>query len=692
MDRSKLYKVSFLFLSVLLILAYYCFAYKGFSSLVGVEYARISKMLLSGKVDYLNHIAYRWTVIFPTALSYLLLGVNYFSTSLPFIIYTILILVVVYFWVKHLSVLSVSIALMLTVLCNFIVSNSIRIGPDIPLAFFATLLFYILYLVRIKLKNHRTILFSLLYSATLMMVFISKGTVALILPYLFFLFIVDIVSKKYLRFWMYSTLFLIIFIIGYLCFDWLRTGDFFGRMDAIARTRYLNACSYGLQPVIIVIRRIIYQFYLLMINKEMAVGILFLIPFFIQFRRLRTSFFENTGSFIIVSVAVLWLSANFMSISLVHYNPMCLDARHYLYLIPLTAIAVSFKYEQFLESKRAILLFILSAFLFTVMTFFTAKLQAGFYILLTVYGVGLYFIKRKADKRIFSVLSLFLILMIPYFYRVYDAHRIDYKTEQQNITQFFKGLDKNSVIISDVIQNGINQFNLGFEYPDQINLVELRRLDSSVSCEGKDIYFIDNKRTQRLSRIAQFQLPLFFQYNNKYKHLMLTNNKGLSIYKMDTLILNPEIQPVFESVNYFDSDTIPNWYSNPGCFDSIIVYSKPFSEKVVDTSSCFYINLGNFQSCNNLLLKGQVELIQFDESSNFVEISVTGPRNEVKFKESIDVDRRLRAYGFGYTFSFQVLIKNEYLSSDNLLKVYFVNRDHNGMNIDDFDIKLYDLN
>jgi hypothetical protein len=231
---------------------------------------------------------------------------------------------------------------------------------------------------------------------------------------------------------------------------------------------------------------------------------------------------------------------------------------------------------------------------------------------------------------------------------------------------------------------------LSFKIPDYLIFKNILSPDSLFVPE-RNIYIIDNKRTQQNMLISNLQLPLYMQYESKFKHLIYSNQNSLSIYKLDSLLIESNMLPFYETTNFFELDTIANWDSNFQLLDSNVVYSKPFSENVLDTSSCFIFPLQNTPKFNFLFIKGKLEVIQFDNSISFIELFVKDSLGQVVLNESINIDERIRAYGQGATIRFRKIVDLQSLISKSYIEIYLRNSDNNDLYIDDFNIQLYGL-
>src|SRR5690606_31928727 len=107
---------------------------------------------------------------------------------------------------------------------------------------------------------------------SLLFAFSTKGTVILILPVLLYYLIVDLIFKRFFKFWMYSIINGIFFLGLYFVTIKYLTGGFLKRFEAIAQNSYINPCSYELQPAEVLIERVTYEFVNMSIYQGLIIG------------------------------------------------------------------------------------------------------------------------------------------------------------------------------------------------------------------------------------------------------------------------------------------------------------------------------------------------------------------------------------------------------------------------------------
>ncbi len=360
---------AFLF-SVVVVIGFRAFGYAGHFGYDDMQYAELATNLLNGNIDFDNHFTYRLTVIV-TALSYKMFGINDFASSLPSVLLAIITLFVVYLILKTKGFVVTAFGLLLTISAHWMLSYSILLMPDIYVVAFTTIAMFAYY--RHKYQSHkRAALFAILFAVSLLLGFMSKGSVVLLVPWLLYLFVTDVVTRQNYRFWIWASVAGFVCLLVYFVSIKLLTGEFLYRFKAIEQNGYLNLCSYSEQPAGILVKRLFADFFKMAINESLAVPIIFIVAAFINSKWKIMLKIKSPSDFFIVSAAILFLSSNFMTISLSSYNPMCIDPRHYLFFIPIASIGASYLISEKLSQKQIVAISVLLAII-VAYTFFRSR-------------------------------------------------------------------------------------------------------------------------------------------------------------------------------------------------------------------------------------------------------------------------------------------------------------------------------
>jgi hypothetical protein len=346
-------------MSIALLIINHSYFFYGYFGYDDMHYSKLSSWILDGRMDYSDHYSYRWTILGFTALSYAILGVTDFSTALPSLLISATILLTFYYRYLDDS-FSLMIALLLFFSVKWLVFYTDKLMPDIYVSCF---LFVAWCIYQSRNKNYSIRLQGILFAFSLFLAFLSKGTVIIIVPLLIFYFYSDL-RKSDRVIWRWSLLTGGVLLIIYFATIYLMTGDIFARFSAIKSNEYFNSCSYNLMPVSQTWDRITHEFVQFVWRENLLVFLL--IPIVSLIYAHINRFEEDrirTINYYFWTIVILFLSMNFMTISMSSYNPGCLDVRHYLFMFPImSASCVSILEILQLKRKFKSIVFILLLF------------------------------------------------------------------------------------------------------------------------------------------------------------------------------------------------------------------------------------------------------------------------------------------------------------------------------------------
>jgi 4-amino-4-deoxy-L-arabinose transferase-like glycosyltransferase len=221
----------------------------------------------------------------------------------------------------------------LLITCIFLFSPQILIyscfgTPDSMLMLFFTCAYTAVYRQALNKKNIQN---ALILSFSLFLGFLTKELIVFILPLLIFQFLTDIIKKINLRFWLISAILTITLFGLYFCYYKITTGNFLYRLMVFEKNQYVTYCSYDILPKIEVLKRIVLGFPFMIVS---TLSTIIIIPFLFNNKSIK----QNQ---LLLYFTILLLTANFASIKLDSYSPMCLEIRNYLYLLPIACITLS---------------------------------------------------------------------------------------------------------------------------------------------------------------------------------------------------------------------------------------------------------------------------------------------------------------------------------------------------------------
>ncbi len=690
MNPNRVREYAILLIFIFLVVLYHIFGYTGHFGFDDLHYAELANDLLLGTIDFEDHFSYRLPVILFTALFYLIFGISDLGSSFPAILITISILLIVFNILREQGPGVLFIGLLLTTLSNWFLFYSDKLMPDIYVALSVIWALAIIHRHKFKSGKSNTARHAFLLAVSLLFGFMSKGTIVLMAPLLLYLILTDMVQKRELRFWFYSLISGIVLMSLYLCAIWILTGDLFKRFEAIASNSYLNLCSYDQQTLKILLKRIFFGFFELSIFQTLATGFIFIFAILFQRKGLRILRMDNSFSFFMVSAILLFLSSSFMSISLNSYSPMCLDPRHYLFLVPVAAVPAATIIAEFLENKKAGIQIIASLFCITVLSFF---LQGDsfwkLYLPLTVLFAFYFFVRPgKQLHKLFILLFAAILLLLPMNMISY-ALKVEYREQKEVLLEQVIRNNQDRIIVSNEVQKRLLEYYNGFRKDQIQRFFTYEEFESDRTKEVRPLLLL-NWHTRYLSGMMQQDLPVYARNIPAYIEPVYLNERlDLVIYEMKDLPLpDPKPTSLVTTLNDFERPA-PFWKQNEKDISSQIKYGGTRSNRVSEYSSTFEYPLDSLgkEPGQDLLVHTSLFCFAEDKTKARIVISLENDSG-IPFWEALEMNKYLKAFSNWWPIAYEVTIPRTHLKQNSRLKIYVWKTDQSTLYIDDFHVKI----
>ncbi len=526
----------------------------GFSGPFGYDdmwYAKIAHELNNGQFDLIqDHYTYRWTLVFPLALFYRLFGVSTYTSALPSLIYTMGTLYLMYKMVKG--------RIPFVLATSFVVFNgwysfySDKIMPDVALTFFITAATYFVFSTYgIGQENNglpkdentkKWIRNGLGLSLMILMAFMTKGTMVLFIPCIIIFAAWDLLfgERVHLKFWLTFLISMGVLLIGYFLLIHFLTGDWTSRFTAIVKNGYVNRCSYDLLPTETLLKRIGYEYWKMLFQSDMVAGFAWLIPFLFLVSKWGEG---RQVKFFGLLTLLGFLCANFMSISITSYIPMCPDPRHFLYLLPIAGIGASSILHDLLKhkGKSRVLIFLMVFIVLDILSFSvgyigTASVLAVFSLVLI-----LKLVFPNWNNSWFAVIVVAGMIIHPIRNIIYAQTR-NYNTQKNfiralyhsNLTEAKSNTKLKSMVISNHAQCTIGDYILGFDN-EHIQFIDFAQFDTTeIQYNGySDFYLLKNGQTRILSKMGDSELPEFAVKPREKHELLKEDSKSISLFRLN---------------------------------------------------------------------------------------------------------------------------------------------------------------
>ena len=690
MNRSQVRVYSILLIYIVLVVLYHLIGYTGHFGFDDIHYADLANGLLNGNLNFGDHYAYRFPVVLFTALFYLIFGISDFASSLPALTISICILIIVFNTLREYGPKAIILGLSLTTFSNWFIFYSDKLMPDIFVALSVLWALTIIHRYKYKSDRSKTARYAFLFTFALLFGFMSKGTIVLMLPLLLFLLVSDIIQKRDLKFWIYSLISGSALLAIYLLTIWIFTGNVMERFHVIADNSYLNLCSYDQQSLRILLKRVFIGFFELSIFQSLATGFIFVFAALFQRKGIRVFSLNDSFSFFTVSATILFLSSSFMTISPSSYAPMCLDPRHYLFLVPVAAIPASRIIGDFLESKKTGLQIISALFCVTLISFFLQgqtfwKLYLPLFVLFTIY----YFTgKSKQHQHIFIALFAAILLLLPLDMVSY-ARKVKYRMQREIVVEQVLENNSDCIIITNEIQKRLLTYYSGFDEVHSRRFLSYDEFEADTAIGGKKLLLL-NWHTRYLSGMELNDLPFYAQNISPSNELIFESKElDLSIYELKNFV-SPEQSgiPLLSTINDFEN-IVPFWMQNDRDISTNIKFEGAKSNRVTEFSSTFEYPLDSLHAEDTHALLIQCSLFCYAEDKTGAQFIVSlEDITETYFWKALEINRYLKAYSNWWPISYELTIPPKDLKNASRLKVYVWNNDDPDVYIDNFEIKI----
>ena len=652
-----------------------------------MEYARLATNLTHGSFDASNHYSFRLVLVGLTAVFYKLFGVNDLSSALPALLFSIGTLLLIYHLLKRENWQVLTVGLSLFVFNNWTFFYSDKLMPDVAVTFFVFLFSYIVYSYKYLPRESPRFVYSFLAALALFLGFNSKETVVLAIPWVIWLIGTDLILKRSLKFWLQFISFSVAFLLGYLIVCQLAFGNAFERFHSIVSNSYLNACSYDQQPFAETLKRITYGLFQLFLTNDLLLGFLFVIPglLFIPVQSLLKT--DTPKSFFVVASVILLVSSNFMSISATSYVPMCLDPRHYLFIIPVVSLGATFVVKDyFTQVKFRLLLFFLLSIAFAVTWYQHSNSAYLLYLPLAIL-IGLTLLLELNDRRkgLFVSVMLLILLLQPADMMRY-ARKVDYKRQKANVMNEL--IDKNGqcVVITDVVQKRLGNYYSGFSSIAPCQFISYAEADTFHFKNNVRKYLLNNWYTRYLSGMDDQDLP-FYAVSASYP---VFSDKKLNFYLYDLGNNKLSQQLLFKAGNNFE--TPARFWNNATDLVGDRVFSGKYSEKLGEFSVCCTIPIDSLltDSIKQIVVSPKLEILAVNsaECSLVITMETNGKQY---FWKGFELSKYIKSKGSWWQSAVNEIIKREDIKANSVMKIYVWNNKKNEIYIDDWKIWIYSV-
>ena len=388
----------------LFLIGYWIFGFDGITFSDDVFYLLAGKNFWEGTMEVNEyHFSSRWGAYVPSGLIGYFLGFEPHRISLISLISYLGSMFLLY------KVLPKSFPVWVLVLwfCThvYFMHFLTKVYPDSGLVFWICLV-----PVAAIYRNSKPYLSAFLFILALFAGFLTKETVVFLAPFPVLLFLFDWKSNTISKtFYLSLVSFGLLFGLGYLGYFWVEFGDPFYRISSIQAGHYISEFTYADKGIWSILKRLTYMPIVTFVERAYWPWLIFAIPGFTFAWKNRTSpAIEFSLAFL-----SLFLCFWFMSTNLKFYNPLYLNPRHLIVLIPILAFLIAEGWSEWQNNWRLKRILIVLMGLGIAISLFQqdwkmAAFQAGL--------TGLIFFRESHLRNFGFVLALVIpaIVSIPY--------------------------------------------------------------------------------------------------------------------------------------------------------------------------------------------------------------------------------------------------------------------------------------
>lgn len=339
-----------------------------------------------------------------------------------------------------------------------------KVYPDSQLVFWTVLIPF-----SAVFRNDKPFLAALGLISGLFFGFLTKETIIFLGPLPILLFVFDW-KKQNNKLSFYSWLVALGCAFGalYLGYFWVKFGSPFYRFESIQAGHYISEFTYADKSGWVMLKRLTLFPILTLIERSYWLWIIFALPGLVKIWKKPTSPGLEFGLAFLSLFSLFW----FMSTNFRFYNPIYLNPRHLIILVPISAFLISLGWEEWQNNQKLKRIVIALILLGSIVSLIQQDWQmAGFQVIAA--GMSYAFQGKKLNW----VLGLYLL--IPTLFAVRYQHELkDYETLIQTLETETSTSDNQSLILTNNFVDFSKEVLFPEDEPSQRLLFPIEKLDS----------------------------------------------------------------------------------------------------------------------------------------------------------------------------------------------------------------------
>ncbi len=532
-DRGMKHLIFLGFVCALVV--HFFFTFTAFYNDDDIVYVRYAADIVTNGIPYelpTSHFQLRWTAIYVAAFFFKLFGVNNFTAALCSFISVLGTGLLLMKIMRKFNLAIFSFSLLLFFFAYSTLFFMQRILPDVTICFAIFWMYYSYRSYTEQQANHTR--HALQFSLALMLGIVTKETIILALPLFFILLVNDILKKQHIRFWVLagSASFLLIFF--YLLYFRITNGSFLFRYNLLQAGSYVSACSYEKLPFLFTLKRIGYLLWKnMLLNGDIFILIIAVTACFYRKKIQPHAVLKNLDVF---SFLILLFAANFMTISVTDYVPLCPAPRHFLFLFPFAAILGGPMLYAFFKAPKKFLLLPISMILATFILFYlhagnTKYMFLAFSILLVARIIGLYFVNSKTAFKL-CALGFLVLASLNYFIDFVQPKFPAYWDHKKLVERSLRDQNLNGTVFTeDPMSGALTEFFLKFNR----SRLQVMRVDSAQRYNPGILYYLHFAHKYPA---IQKKVDSLILKDNNLEFILIDQEKNIFLYQVSNAVIN----------------------------------------------------------------------------------------------------------------------------------------------------------
>ena len=496
---------------------HFTFFHGGYLGYDELEYARLATMLLDGRFEHDSLYAFRYMGFVPLTMVYFFTGPGDLANWLVPTFTLLLIIWIVLRILQYRPFLVRILAVLLLTTSPLHLLYLEKPMPDFTTELGVLLCFYSYYKRRWRTEESTENVDVALFLLGFVTVFLSKESFLIVYPVFLLLFGRDLKNKTRVAYWMKVFAFTVIFLLLYLALNTLMLGNPLARIDALFSNRYISECTYELQPVGVILKRIGYELWLNMTRM----GILIPLSMAIVLSRGKVGLWKDETGFWVKTWLLLLLLSNFMTISYTTYVPLCPDPRHFLFLLPIGVVVFALGMEKIRLYSTTDVLIILGIYSIQWFVSWYFKYENHHFLFgLVLVGLILWW---KWNYLKMGGLIIAAGLFSVFVQNAWYNQRINHAGQKALIQKVLSVNTKPKWILTDWANTNIGRFYA--RYSEKNQFIVFHEFDEKKH-KDREIYVILNGMTAYLSNTNWDKVPEFVQTADGKLPIMYENQSG----------------------------------------------------------------------------------------------------------------------------------------------------------------------